>query len=194
MEDKVKTIQSVNYLENLITERMQEKRRALDHEEQQLREFAEKIKEEMLTKGTTEIEWKEVRIENTTKIEEKEGYSGIMYDVWSDFSRENHDKFRVDWVQETKTVIVPYIEYNDNKYFLHDTIDGDSLPQLIDETFYLALRLKVIAAVEERDEIFVEDLIREPHIFADKVKKLRKSKSIQTSNRFDLAEEEEIFL
>ena len=71
MADKVKTIQSVNYLENLITERMQEKRRALDHEEQQLREFAEKIKEEMLTKGTTEIEWKEVRIENTTKTEEK---------------------------------------------------------------------------------------------------------------------------
>ena len=191
MADKVKTIQSVNYLENLITERMQEKRRALDHEEQQLREFAEKIKEEMLTKGTTEIEWKEVRIENTTKTEEKEGYSGIMYDVWSDFSRENNDKFRVDWGQETKTVIVPYIEYNDNKYFLHNTIDGDSLPQLTDETFYLALRLKVIAAVEERDEIFVEDLIREPHIFADKVKKLRKS--IQTSNRFDLAEEE-IFL
>lgn len=169
--DKTKAIVLVSKLERLIKEQAEEKHNIATLEEQELNKEIGKIKEIILKKEATVLEWKEIRVENPHQ-DRTTGFcaiSDLVYDSWRWLSKANCDEFHIIWVNETRTAIIPYVEYNNEILFVNKDVDLLGLPYLTDATIEIALKLKILVKIKERYKVVVDDVIKTPQKYAYKI-------------------------
>ncbi len=174
MADKVKALQTLCKLETLIHEQAEEERKAVEYRECVLMAQADEVRNQIVTQGTTEIAWNEIRIENNSKAKEKLAYAYSMYRGWQEIAREHDTVFSVQWVEAVNTAIVPYIEYQDELYFLNEEVERESLglglPYITEETFELALKTRLIVKADKKYAALILDMMNNPNVYAKEVK------------------------
>lgn len=190
--DSAKAIRTLKSLEVIIHKQMEEKRKGIDWHERYLLAQVDEAREKIITQGATEIEWKEIRIENTSKAKEKADYSYTMLCGWSGLACAQKNEFAVNWCEDIKTVTIPYLEYKDELYFLYDGQHAEGspwgLPYITEETLSIALKTNVVVKIDTRYLELVYDMMDYPNVYFKKLKEFFKSKENVSYRYEEIAE------
>ena len=190
--DSAKAIRTLKSLEVIIHKQMEEKRKGIDWHERYLLAQADEAREKIITQGATEIEWKEIRIENTSKAKEKADYSYTMLCGWSGLACAQKNEFAVNWCEDIKTVTIPYLEYEDELYFLYAGQHAEGspwgLPYITEETLSIALKTNVVVKIDTRYLELVYDMMDYPNVYFKKLKEFFKSKENVSYRYEEIAE------
>lgn len=190
--DSAKAIQTLRSMESIIRKQMEEIRQGIDWHERSLLAQADEARVKIITQGATEIQWKEVVIENTSKAKEKADYSFTMLCGWSGLSCALQNEFMVKWVEEIKTVVIPYFEYKDELYFLYAGQHAEGspwgLPYITVETLPVALKAKVVVKIGDRYSELAYDMMDYPNVYFKKLKEFFESKENMSYRYEEIAE------
>ncbi|MBR4982288.1 MAG: hypothetical protein IKY94_06990 [Lachnospiraceae bacterium] len=190
--DSAKAIQTLHTMESIIRRQMEEKRQEIEWHERSLLAQADEARVKIITQGAKEIEWKEVRIENTSKAKEKADYSYTMLCGWSGLACAQKNEFAVNWCEEIKTVTIPYLEYKDELYFLYAGQHAEGspwgLPYITVETLSIALKTNVVVKIDTRYLELVYDMMDYPNVYFKKLKEFFKSKENVSYRYEEIAE------
>ena len=190
--DSAKAIQTLHTMESIIRRQMEEKRQEIEWHERSLLAQADEARARIIKQGATEIDWNEVRIENTSKAKEKADYSFTMLCGWSGLSCALQNEFMVKWIEEIKTVVIPYFEYEDELYFLYDGQHAEGspwgLPYITEETLPVALKAGVVVKIEDRYMELARDMMDYPNVYFKKLKDFFESKENMSYRYEEIAE------
>lgn len=169
MSDSVKAFVTMYDLEKISYEIIGEKRRQLELEENELKQLVEETKDNICRNQGSEIEWQEIRIENSTKAKWKDNYTYKVYWAWEGVSMANDEPINVIFITETQNLMIHYLQYKGEIYFLHRNAKTWGLPYITEDSIDLAIKLKVLVKVSERYKDLLNDIIIRPNVYAKKM-------------------------
>lgn len=169
MPDIVKAFVTMYDLEKISYAIIGEKRRQLELEENDLKQLVEETKDNICRNQGAEIEWQEIRIENSTKAKWKDNYTYKVYWAWEGVSMANDEPFNVIFIPETQNAMIHYLQYKGEMYFLHRSAKTWGLPYITEDSIDLAIRLKVLVKINERYKDLLQDIIARPNVYAKKM-------------------------
>ena len=111
---------------------------------------------------------------------------------WSGLACAQKNEFAVNWCEEIKTVTIPYLEYEDELYFLYAGQHAEGspwgLPYITEETLPVAIKANVVVKIDNRYLELVYDMMDYPNVYFEKLKEFFKSKENVSYRYEEIAE------